>query len=171
MKKIVAISLVALSLASTSTQAIKIESGSKYPVVVEAYEWSSVCQESAKGTASKAFTGAKKAYKSGGLFSAMREGVAASVTGSGCKNLGAAQVLMNKGDSVELPAGSLIVAYKDPLMAFNNDNGQGSKIVNPLPAISKVPDSGKIVLETRKSEGLGSFVGMKGDLGLKPTFK
>ncbi len=171
MKKLLMISAVALSIGVTSVQAIKVESGSKYPVLVEVYEWKSVCKDKGSSAASKAFTGAKNAYKSGGLFSGLREAVSGAVTGSGCDRVGGAHELLNKGDSIEVPAGVLIVAYKDPVMAYQNVNGKGSKIVNPLPAITQVPNSGKVVLETRKSKGLGSITGFKGDLGLKATLK
>lgn len=167
MKKILISSVFAISMAATSAQAIIVESGSKYPVVVEVYEWKSVCQDKATNTASKVVKGAKGAYEKGGFLSAFKEALTGAVSDAGCNKVGQAVVLENKGKSVNLAAGLMIVAYKDPLMAYSRDK----KVVNPLPAITKVPESGKIVLETRKSSTLGALIGMKGDGGLKATKK
>ena len=167
MKKKLTLSILALSMVTTSVQAISIESGSKYPVIIEVYEWKSVCQNKGASAASKIISGAKGAYEKDGFFAAFREGVAGAVTGAGCDKVGKAVVLAKKGDSVNLPAGAMVVAYKDPLMAYAQDK----KVVNPLPVITKIPASGKILLETRKSSTLGSLIGLKGDGGLKATNK
>lgn len=55
------------------------------------------------------------------------------MTDAGCDRVGHAIVLDRKGQSVNLAAGLMIVAYKDPIMAFSRDK----KVVNPLPAIKK----------------------------------
>ena len=167
MKRLLTLSLFAFSMAATSTQAVIVESGSKYPVVVEVYEWKSVCQDKATSTASKVVKSAKGAYDKGGFFAGLREGLTGAVTDAGCNKVGQAVGLQKKGDSVNLASGLMIVAYKDPVMAYSRDK----KIVNPLPAITKIPESGKLVLETRKSSTLGALIGMKGDGGLKVTKK
>jgi len=110
---------------------------------------------------------AKGAYEKGGFFAGLREGLKGAVTNAGCDKVGEAVVLERKGQSVNLAPGLMIVAYKDPVLAYKRDK----KVVNPLPAITKIPASGKIVLETRKSKTLGSIIGFKGDGGLKATKK
>jgi hypothetical protein len=167
MRKILILSSFVIPMAVTPAKAIIVESGSKYPVVVEVYEWKSVCQDKATNTASKIVKGAKGAYNKGGFFSGLKEALVGAVTDAGCDRVGQAVVLDGKGQSVNLAAGLMIVAYKDPIMAYSRDK----KVVNPLPAIKKIPASGRIVLETRKSSTLGSLIGMKGDGGLKATVK
>lgn len=68
MRKILILSAFVIPMAVTPAKAIIVESGSKYPVVVEVYEWKSVCQDKATSTASKVVSGAKGAYEKGGFF-------------------------------------------------------------------------------------------------------
>lgn len=149
-----------------SAQAVTVKSDSKYLIIVEVYEYKSVCAEKGSSEASKIFKNAKKANQDAGFFTGLREGVQGVIKGSGCNRIGAAWELP-AGQSINVPAGTLIVAYKDPIAALKNSK----KVVNPLPAVVKVPDSGTVLLQTRKSSTLGALIGMKGDGGLKAVIK
>ena len=161
MKKIVMISALVLSLAAPSAQAITVKSGSKYPIIVNVYEYKSVCKKKGSGVLNKALKGAKKAKKSGGWLSGIKELVTGAVTDSGCSQIGKETVLLRKGKTMNVPSNTIIVAYKDAVAALENDK----KLVSPLPTIFEVPDSGPVCLQTRNI-ALG-----RGDLGLRARFK
>lgn len=141
---------------STASYALmtKVESGSKYPVVVMVFQGSCDLNKSALDK----FT---QASKNKGMMNKLRGMAEGLMEGEGCANAGNEMVLREAGDDIDVSEGEKIVAFKDPVLA-----SKMGKVVNPLPAICTVQRGKTIYLNTRKSEGLRSVFGMAGDGGL-----
>ncbi len=133
----------------------KVVSGSKYPVVVMVFQGSCNVNKSA-------LTKFSEATKNKGLWNKLEGMAEGLLEGDGCLNAGKDVVLVEPGESIDVSAGEKIVAFKDPIKAMK----MHSKVVNPFPAICEIQRGKTIYLNTRKSEGLRSMIGMAGDGGL-----
>lgn len=170
MQRIIGATLLATATLFTNAQAEPIKSDSKYDVVVFTFEGDSgkVCD--VKGDElDNTFNGVAKTFKGksgqgSNYFDALKQAVYTAKKGTGCKEVGTAEVL-SENKEINRPVGSIIVAFKDPKAALEKSN----KVVNPLAAVCTVEVGKKITLETRKSEGLRAIIGIAGDGGLKCT--
>jgi hypothetical protein len=133
----------------------KVTSGSKYPVSVMVFE--GTCNPN-QSTLDKIAEESKKK----GMLSKLKGTLQATLEGQGCENVGQTVTLTN-GQSIDVSEGEVIVAFKDPIEAYQ----KYKKVVNPLPAVCKISRGKTVTLVTRKSEGLRSVFGMAGDGGLK----
>ncbi|ARN84514.1 hypothetical protein [Candidatus Nucleicultrix amoebiphila] len=170
-KKISAFLLISTLSVPTIVHAEYVKSGSKYPIVVEVSKGTATCGiksrelDNVVGGIQKSFEKTKGDFWDK-LSSAIQQGVRSTITSSGCELIGMATTL-TPGESLNLPVGTIIVAYKDPAAAWK----QSKKVVNPLPATCKITAGKTALLETRKSEGLRSLIGIAGDGGLGCTLK
>lgn len=167
MKKFLALLIGYTGLLGVDAHAETVTSGSKYPVVLSVFKGDSNCKPDSNELNNIA-NNAAQTYKrtKGNIWSAFGQALNSAVHGSGCEQIGKSIVLYSN-KTVNLPVGSIVLAYKDPGIALKENN----KFVNPLPALCQVMAGASIVLETRKSEGLRGIIGIAGDGGLKCTFK
>ncbi|MBL9030014.1 MAG: hypothetical protein JNK42_06075 [Caedimonas sp.] len=165
--------LVSGILASIPAHAESVTSGSKHTIIVEVYKGPlkepAACNPKENDLVS-GFKGIIQTYKAtegfDSLKSTLSQGINTALRGSGCDLINKATPLQS-GGTLNIPVDAIVVAYKDPVAAWKN----GKKLVNPLPAVCKVQAGKTILLETRKSAGLQSLIGVSGDGGLKCTIR
>ncbi|MGI4850502.1 MAG: hypothetical protein ACRYGR_00950 [Janthinobacterium lividum] len=158
---------MAVLSAQPIVHAESLTSDSKYPIIVEVYKGSNGTCNAKEGDLTSKVGGIMASFESqkGNFYDKLKSGVSQAVNlamrGSGCELIGNATTLGNK-ETINVPVGTTIVAYKDPFAAWQLEK----KIVNPLPAVCTVQANKTITLETRKSGTMKKFLGIGGDGGL-----
>jgi len=177
MKKLLAIMSLISLLTSSFASSVYVKSGSKYPIILAIFDVTGQCnQEDALRALEKAEKDMpklnlgekiKQGFKMVGIAGkAIFESVKEDLRIGGCaeaKSTGGV-VLKRKGDGMILNKKFLVVAFKDPVLAWEKHK----KIVNPFPTIF-ITSGRSITLKTIKAKK-GVFFGLKGDFGLIPVF-
>ena len=151
----------------TVSYAESVTSGSDYTIIVEVYKGNNGTCNAKEGEITNAVNGiiASSQNKNGSFMDSFKNAISQSVNtvmrSSGCELIDKATKLSSK-QTINVPIGTVIVAYKDPFEAWELKK----KIVNPFPAICTIQPNKKIRLETRKSGTLKKLIGVAGDGGL-----